>query len=411
MEAKKTYTNDEIKKIAPGYQRKPENFDPERARKGKAKASPSKPKQERSAGPSTADVVAPTHMGLPQKPTAQRNGKFVTDAIFGPDAKIFPIEPRETFAISNANLPLLAKEVYQSYVPAEKQLDRLLAEEEMTYYATGLMWLRLLSVKAKQGRQAMTSAEKDIRKETQGDQFTVPQPLYIYLSQMGEIVDAGGKTTELEIPPLPVAQAGGLGGYHAAAIDQDTHNLFEEVPCLGITADAVMALQSPNLQANYRVGFPVGARLTNNLCGSVPMIAAPRDEIKRRLTGQGITANVFPEFATNTRMNVRYMRQISDIISKFDMFRNEKVVIDNITNDGGDVQIVQTHPPDQGQRCDPWTRISVEPRSANLVEVAAIAAAVSFGFQTYKEPGHGETLTARSQSWSCLDASPQTEVQ
>lgn len=257
------------------------------------------------------------------------------------------------------------------------------------------MWLRLLAIKAQQGRQALTSEEKDIRKEVQGDQFAVPLPVFIYLSQMGEIVDSGGKTTELEIPTLPVAQAGGLGGYHAAVIDAASHNLFEEVPCLGITANA---LQAQNQQANYRVGVPVGAQITSNLSGSAPTIADPRDEIKRRLTGQGISATQFSEFAVNTRMNVQYMRQISDIIEDFTTFKNERVVIDNMTIDGGDDQIIQTHPISQGQRCEAWTRIEVEPRSVNAVTVADIAAAIAFGFQTFKEPGFGRDLRARSQS-------------
>ncbi|KAF6207353.1 hypothetical protein GE061_018594 [Apolygus lucorum] len=223
------------------YRGKAENFNPDKARKGKAKPPPSKTASERKAGPSSAEVT-PSHQDLPQKPTLS--------------------------------------------------------------------------------------------------------------GMIGEMVDAGGKTTELEIPPLPVAQAGGHGGYHAAA--EDTHNLFEEVPCLGVAADAVMALQVQNQQANYRIGVPAGAMLTNNLAGSAPLIAPPRDEIKRRLAGQGIMANAFPEFSVNTRLNVKYMRQISDIIGSFITFRNEKLVIDNMTNDGGDSQVIQTHPIDQDQRCDAW---------------------------------------------------------
>lgn len=67
---------------------------------------------------------------------------MVSEAIFGVDVSVFPIDPRESLEVSYARLPLIAKEVYQSYIPDEKQLDRLLAEQEMIYYSTGLMWLR-----------------------------------------------------------------------------------------------------------------------------------------------------------------------------------------------------------------------------------------------------------------------------
>lgn len=218
-----------------------------------------------------------------------------------------------------------------SFIPYCKQLDRLLAEQEFIYYATGLFWLRNLEIKAKQGRTALTSAEKDIRKETQADQFNVPQPLQIYLSQIGDLTDAGGKRTEIEIPALPTAVAGGLGGYHHAQITLDTHNLYEEVPCLGIAADAVMALQANNNEPDYRVTGPLGSVINlQNLCGASEHIATPRDEIRRRLTGQGITAAAFPEYVANTRFNVRYMRQISDLVGSITTFRNEKLVIANL---------------------------------------------------------------------------------
>ena len=51
-----------------------------------------------------------------------------------------------------------------------------------------------------------------------------------------------GKKTELNAPPLPVTRVQGHGGYHAAVIDMNTHNLFEEIPSLGIAGDMVMAL-------------------------------------------------------------------------------------------------------------------------------------------------------------------------
>ena len=46
-----------------------------------------------------------------------------------------------------------------------------------------------------------------------------------------------GKLTYLNIPDLPVAVTQGQGGYHSANIDTNTHNLYEEVPCLGIAGE------------------------------------------------------------------------------------------------------------------------------------------------------------------------------
>ena len=57
------------------------------------------------------------------------------------------------------------------------------------------MWLKLIDVKAKQGRQALTSQEKDIRKATQDIEFNVPQPIHAYISQIGNVTDGMGKET------------------------------------------------------------------------------------------------------------------------------------------------------------------------------------------------------------------------
>jgi len=39
-----------------------------------------------------------------------------------------------------------------------------------------------------------------------------------------------GKETELEVPPLPTTVVQGFGGYYAAEVNEEMHNLFEEIP-------------------------------------------------------------------------------------------------------------------------------------------------------------------------------------
>lgn len=63
--------------------------------------------------------------------------------------------------------------------------------------------------------------------------------------------------------------AQGLGGYHSPNITVDSHNLFEEVPSLGVAADIVMALtmDDNNPIPNFRMGRPAGSCVTHNLAG------------------------------------------------------------------------------------------------------------------------------------------------
>ena len=89
-------------------------------------------------------------------------------------------------------------------------------------------------------------------------EFNVPQPVVTYLHQIGQFSDKMGETTDLDVPSLPTARAQGMGGYHAPAIDENTHNLFEEVPSLGIAGDMVMSLsqEAQEPTPNFRVQLP-----------------------------------------------------------------------------------------------------------------------------------------------------------
>jgi hypothetical protein len=178
---------------------------------------------------------------------------------------------QDNFATNFSKLPLIATEVYQSYQPDVKLLDKELVKEELVYYSTALLWLKLIDVKAKQGRQSLTGEEKDIRKATRDVEFNVPQPLFVYLSQIGNVTDRMGKETELEVPPFPETVAQGFGGYHAAEVNEDTHNMFREVPSLGIAGDMVMAASAAGNEPaiGHHIEFPPGSRPTGNLCGCI----------------------------------------------------------------------------------------------------------------------------------------------
>jgi hypothetical protein len=236
--------------------------------------------------------------------------------------------------------------VYNNIAVDEKQLDRKIAKEELSYYATGVLWLKLLEVNAKQPNLALTSEEKAIRKAASEDTFNIPHPIFAYLQEIGTYTDKMGKETELNIPDLPIHSAGGLGGYHAAEINAETHNLFEEVPSLGVAADMVMALASPQPEpnVNFRVEFPPHTRATRNLTGNTSPTGERRPKIRQNLARFGITTELFPEYVANTRFNLRYLRHISDLLGAMKTFRDEKVRFKNLTRYGGESQVIFTKP-------------------------------------------------------------------
>jgi hypothetical protein len=186
MEGKKVYSLDEIKKIAPGYRGKPANFDPTKV--GKKSAPPRKPEErstnEKSRPDPSSDQLPPP--ARPQSaPTAQRNESIISESIFRVDVSVTEIALRQEFG-ANYQRPIdISTETYQNIRADEKQLGRILANEEVAYYATALLWCRLLDVNAKEGNVALISEEKAIRKAIADEHFNVPQPLFASLSEIG----------------------------------------------------------------------------------------------------------------------------------------------------------------------------------------------------------------------------------
>ncbi|KAL1489198.1 hypothetical protein ABEB36_014131 [Hypothenemus hampei] len=214
-------------------------------------------------------IEPPPPTNLQTKESAQRNESIISESIFGVEVSVVEIAPRQSFAANYAKVVDVAAEVYDGYRADEKQLERVLVHEEISYYATAMLHLKLLEVKAKQGERVLRSAEKDLRKATADDIFNIPQPLFAYLSEIGVYCDKMGKETRLDVPDLPIAVAQGFGGYHANRIDEDSHNLFEEVPSLGIAGDMLMAVASAAAEPipNFHVGLPLNSTVTSNLVG------------------------------------------------------------------------------------------------------------------------------------------------
>lgn len=395
-EVKVMYSREEIAKIAPGYRGKPENFDP--SKRGK---KVSNPKPVTRLGPKTDKVTPPQN--LQTKSTPQRNDPIISEAIFGIDISVTEIMPRQNFKANYAKLPAIAAEVYDGYRADEKQLERVIVREEISYYATAMLWLKLLDVKAKQANTALTSAEKDVRKATHDEEFNIPQPIYAYLKEIGSYTDQMGKETELSVPALPVATARNFGGYHANSINAETHTLFEEIPSLGIAGDMVMALCSPLPEPipTFNIVIPANSVVTENLVGKFSPIGYRRPEISQKLSSYGISTARFDEFVKDTRFNLKYLRNISDTLGRFSTYRNEKVKFASQTKSGGETQVIISRPSETLER-QTWTERTIQATSSSTSSTAQMGAAVCFGFQLYKEDGPGETRAAKTANWSCI---------
>lgn len=415
------FTAEQIAKIAPHYKGKPEKFNPQRikSKKGLAElaAMNKTPKQDAQQQPSTPRPTAKV-LTLPKpqlaetnkQPTSQRNESIISEAIFGQNVTVVPIAPRQQFEESFAAVPQIALEVYREYAKDVTQIDRKMIKEEMSYYFTALLWLHLIDIKAKNGLQALTREEKTIHKDTKDEIFNVPQPMYTYLASIGSIVDKMGKRTFLETPTLPTAQAGGFGGYHAAAINEDTHNLFEEIPSLGIAGDMLMAAAgtADEPARNFRVAYPANATFSNNLLGQFPVIGPSRAEIRQKLASFGITNAAFDEYCQHTRFHRQYIRDLSDTIGKWETFKVEKVNLQSMTSDGATVQAIMSRPIHDEQSPN-WQKRTVQNTSAEDETTAIMGAAFVFRFQLFKIANDGGTRLIRNSNWCCVTSADEAQ--
>lgn len=400
---KKFFTKEEISKIAPHYKGNSKNFDPEKVSKKKVR------QPKRQAGPKDSAVTPPTHLNQ-GTPTPQRNESMLSEAIFGPDVYVTEITAAETFTTNFAKLVPLALEVHSQYAIDVNMLDRKLAKEELSYYATAMLWLKLLSIKDKQKFSALSSVEKELLKSVTDIQFNVPQPICEYLNQVGSYTDKMGKETYLLVPPLPATIVQNKGGYHAAEIKAETHSLFEEIPSLGIAGDVLMALATADDEpvVNIPLQIPRGSRVKlGNLTGTVEHIGVRRMELRAKLASFGITPQNFTEYSTGTRFNLKYLLSISDLIGSFATYRVDKTCFKMLTSAGGETQVIRSRNLDYEEN-QSWTETSVIVTSAATSSTAVIGAGYVFGFQL--EKGRTTDTEAqgieRSTTWSCIEPDP-----
>lgn len=387
---KKIYTKEEIKKIAPSYRGKPANFNPNHQG---GKKPPTKPH-----GPATPNIPAPTSLGT--KPTAQKNTPIWADSIFGIDVSVRELNVNQEITPSFARLPEIVDEVYASIGGDDTSLNKQLSKGMLSYYSTAMLWARLLDIKAKRGDTALAYEEQEFLKSIMGHEYNIPQPIYLFLKGVGEVKDATGKTLHLANHALPRTVVNGFGGYHSQTIDAESHNLYEEIPSLGICGDYMMAEASEVAQPvpNFRV-TPPRTRPTSSLVGNHGIIGPRKEELRILLTSMGVDATHFRETVNGTRLNIQIVQRVSDYLVGCKTFRNEKVKLDALTIEGDAAQLIKSIPTAENvNAAEKWTNLIVRPTSANASSTTTFGATYLTGYQLSKN-----AVAGTHANWCCLE--------
>lgn len=139
--------------------------------------------------------------------------------------------------------------MFDEWLIDSPELAKSLVPEDLDYYVTFLIWLRILGLKAK-NKDPMTATEREILEMYESTPHNVPEPLRLYLLTYGNIVTGLGTHLYPQFPVLPTSvinwpdpQVEVPGFYGDGPADADTHNLYEEVPCLGMALAACVQAQ------------------------------------------------------------------------------------------------------------------------------------------------------------------------
>jgi hypothetical protein len=289
---------------------------------GKAGAPESRPKPRMAK-----TLPKPQNLAGMANPTPLDDPMY-KESIFGTDISVRENDMRTTVQPAVFGLIPTTEAVWQEIVASNSNTHKEMIVEGLRYYATGLLWLRIIQLK-KSNKQPLTEAETMISGLCDTTVFAVPSPLQIYLQSLGTVRCTGtGQTLIPEFPPLPDEVIAEFSGYFGE-MGEDTHNLYEEFPCLGVAGETLRHALSNEAAGEYASSLAFdGLAVNRNLQGYAPL-ANRRNEAKNPFLNLGDTSTVFLESVQSTGFNYDVMFLILTWMAKTKAFKNEAVLYDH----------------------------------------------------------------------------------
>uniref|UniRef100_A0A2S2NZP7 Uncharacterized protein n=1 Tax=Schizaphis graminum TaxID=13262 RepID=A0A2S2NZP7_SCHGA len=239
--------------------------------------------------------------------------------------------------------------VYGQLLYYNPSLYQILLPEYLDYYTTACIWMRMITIKNTNG-QSIDEAEREVLSIIGSFSFCVPKPIMLQLEKLGNVVNMCGHHLFATFPTLPQEQIGGRGGYYGVlqppgpGVDDSLHNLYEEIPCLGVLSEAIMNAISNAEPGPYRsVVTYEGLQPNQNLIGFRPL-GHRHSQAKNVAFGAEITEVSFSEYPVNTAMNFELLFTISGILKNTKGFEVSNVIFSKLSKVGSVSQTVISRP-------------------------------------------------------------------
>lgn len=345
-------------------------------------------------------------------PTPLRDDPIYKESIFGIDITVRENNMRTTVQPATFGLIPTVETVWQEMVADNSNIQKEMLIEGVRYYATGLLWLRIIQLK-KSNKQALTEAETMVSSLCDSTTFAIPSPIHLYLQALGTVKCSGtGQTLIPSFPPLPEAAILGYGGYFGN-MDDETHNLYEEFPCLGTTGEGLRSALSDAPPGEYQSSLQFDDLPVNgNLQGYAPLTNR-RAEAKNPFLNLGITQNEFPESVVDTGFNYDVMHMISNWFTTTKTFKIESLNVPMLASTGSQSQTVITRPQTTGATG------AVRNVMGDIVGTSLIRESITtFGvaqyalFQLMKETAQNprENESVRCRTWCCINFTANSPI-
>lgn len=277
----------------------------------------------------------------------------------------------------------------------DNRMSRSMLPEFISYYITGLAWLRIVSLKDLQ-RYNLTPAETDLQRVLGSQAFSIPEPISVYLKQYGFVVPPTDSRLSAVFPDLPTAVINNNGGYYGP-LGVDTHNLYEEIPTLGVTAEAIRQAIGNAPVGPYNSALTTDALTTSeNLLGWRPL-GIRHAEAKDKAIQCGFTQHNVRELIPHTGLNLPMMMYVSGYFARSPTFKCTTVTVHSFGIGGTTAQIVNCRPLTPNEPAH--SLIGIEYQAKTMFRESPLHTGLGLftGTQVWKTTTAGQPFT----NWSC----------
>lgn len=352
--------------------------------------------QIRNAPPT---IPKPSHAHLnkpPAQPQADPNP--LADSVFGVDVSVREVNLEQEFTPAVLTFTDISRLISTEMQIDDVNLSKAITPEMFDYYATAMLWARIITLKVKNS-QPLSQPEHFISTLIQNVSYSIPEPLTLLFKSVGNLLTKSGEHFQPTFPVLPDTVIQGHGGYYGQ-IDAITHNLYEEIPCLGVAAEAVRQSVSDAPPGPYAsvLAHPHHA-VNENLLNYRPL-GFRRNEAKNIAFSVGITPVLFPETVPHTAYNHRFLANISALLADNKTFKISSICFSQLAESGS---VAQTLVPRPIQRNEIVTRcVDQETYVTGMCRetIGSFGGALVFGFQTWKSDFAPDPITRNN--WCCL---------